>query len=69
MLMADEKNPLSGPERLFKSYSPWIGTAVFCVSLYYVLHRNQEVPGIIFAICGMMMGLGKAIDLYKGVKP
>lgn len=68
--MTDDKQTpvLSGSEKLFKSFSPWIGAVTFCVALYYVLERNQEVPTIVFVLCGVLMGAGKALEMYKGGK-
>ncbi len=60
---------LSRPERLFKIWSGWIGTFIFGVSMYSALFRDIEPPIIVFAVGGMMMGAGKALELAKGMKP
>jgi hypothetical protein len=67
--MSDELPELSASEKLFKALSPWIGVISFLVLLYYLLERNQEIPLVVFGICGALMGFGKLLLAIKDRKP
>ena len=70
--MEENKEPqqeqLTRPEKFFKSISSWIGTGIFLTALYYEMERGVEVNLIVFAVGGILMGAGKALEMARGIK-
>ena len=66
--MTDDNTPeLTASEKLFKAASPWLGGSAFVICLYYLLERNQAIPWYVFGLCGILMGLGKAMVMAKDI--